>query len=96
MSTAAEAEATGVDLTVEWDGFTIVLPASVDDWEIDALEAFETGRVATAVRGLLGSRRYDELRRDYQAKHGRKPTVGDFGGLVNEIAKIYGFVDLGE
>lgn len=94
---AAQAEATGTDLTVEWDGVTLTLPANVDDWDPDAVEAFESGKVVTAIRGLLGDRQYEQARRDYAKAHdGRRPTMGDLGRLMDLVAQTYGFGDAGE
>lgn len=89
---AAEREAEGAasPLTIEWEGFTLVVPAAVEDWSADALEAFEKGQAVTALRGVLGSKAYDVLREGFQEKHGRKLAVRELGSLGDLIAATYG------
>lgn len=89
---AAEREAEGAasPLTIEWEGFTLVVPPAVEDWDADAVEAFEKGQAVTAVRGVLGSKAYDQLRADFLKKNGRKLAVRDLGSLGDVIAATYG------
>lgn len=90
-----DAEQSSEPVTVEWHGIPVELPATVEDWDLEALEAFEQGKVLSAVRLLLGSRRYDELRAGVREKLGRKPTVRDLTPLAEEIARTYGFETAG-
>lgn len=96
MATPDQAEATDTDLTVDWDGVTITLPGNTDNWDPDAVEAFESGKVVTAIRGLLGTDQYDRARREFTKKHGTRPTMGDLAQLMDLVAKTYGFADAGE
>jgi hypothetical protein len=95
--TAPQVEADGDDtLTIDWDGVTVTIPAALEDWDPDALEAFENQRAMSALRGLLGRAGYEQLRRDFAVKHGRKVKVGDLIGLLERVAQEYGFVAQGE
>lgn len=91
-----EAEGSTAPVTINWEGIDVELPAAVDDWDIDALDAMETGKLVAALRGLLGSKRYGQLRAEFEAKTGRKMKVGDLDPLFREIARVYGFTALGE
>lgn len=82
--------------TVDWDGVTVAIPASPDDMDLDALEAFEGGKAVAALRAMIGSKGYDQLRRDYESTNGRKPKVSDLGRLMDGIAGAYGFESKGE
>lgn len=91
MSDAVQAEATGQEtVDIDWDGVTVTLPAKPDDWDLEALEAFEQGKPATAARGVLGDQ-YDATVRAYKAKHGRGPKVRDLETLMQAFATAYGF-----
>lgn len=62
---AVKAEAKGEGFTVEFDGESYVIPPALD-WDLEALEALEEGRVVAAVRALLGDEgwaRFREKRR---------------------------------
>lgn len=74
--------------TIEWRGETFVLPATVDDWPIDALEAFEAGRAAAAVRALLDEDQYARMKR----LGGKVRDFNEFGEL---IARLFGFDSAG-
>lgn len=94
---AAQVEAEGAErMSIDWDGIQVKLPATVEDWDPDALEAFETGKAITALRTVLGSRQYDEIRKVWASRKGRKPKLGDMTKLVEDIAKAYGFDGSGE
>lgn len=93
---AVQAEAQNVStIDVDWDGVSVTLPAKPDDWELDTLEAFEQGKAATAVRGVLG-KSYNRVITDYKARHGRPPKVSDLESFMQTFAKAYGFEDAGE
>lgn len=91
----ARLEAIGDDMVVTWFGQAITLPPSVEDWDPDVLEAFETGKAISALRSLLGDQ-YEAARRRFLKDQGRKATVGDLTSLVDAIAQSYGFTDSGE
>lgn len=53
--TAAEAEATGADrVKVEFDGLTYLVPATFEDWPVEAETELERGHDALATEALLG------------------------------------------
>lgn len=89
---AAEVEVDGDEkITFEWQGFTLTVPASIDDWDGEALESFETGKAISAVRGLLGTTRLDQIKREFLKQHGRAMRVKDYGEIVEAVADRYGF-----
>ena len=48
--TPAQIEAEGDEtVTVDWDGVPVTVPASAEDLDLDAIEAFETGKAVTEV-----------------------------------------------
>lgn len=77
---------------VHHNGQRYRLPDSADDWDVDALEAFETGKVVSAVKGVLGEAAWRQIR----ASHDGKLRVKDLEPLANQIAKAYGFDTSGE
>lgn len=91
--TPAQVEAEGTDdtITLTWDGLEIDIPASAEDLDLDALEALENGKAITFMRHLVGSTRYDQVRRQWQKDHGRKPKPRDMTPFMEEVAKTYGF-----
>lgn len=92
MNTPAQTEANADEFVdVDWDGVTVTVPASPEQMDLDALEAFEGGKAIAALRAMIGSKGYDDLRKRYEKKHGRKPVVGDLGRLMEAIAATYGF-----
>ena len=96
MSDAVQAEATGAEtITVDWAGVTVTLPARPDDWDLETLEAFEQGKAATAVRGVLG-KSYDRTLAEFQKVNGRKPKVSDLESFMQAFASAYGFGSPGE
>jgi len=79
MKPAAQREAEEpTEVTVEWRGQSFTIPASLDDCDLDTLEAFENGKAVAAVRGILGDRAFSSFKRK------NKPNVRDF----NEFAKV--------
>lgn len=83
-------------IEVEWEGLTLTLPATAEDWSVDALEAFENGKAVAAIRGVFGTGAYDKLRTDFEKTHGRDLKVRDLSGLLDVIAREYGFAGSGE
>ncbi len=93
--TPAHLEAIGGQVTITWEGQTLLLPQTVEDWDPDALEAFENGKAIGALRSLLGAQ-YEQARQQFRRDHGRKATVGDLSKIVEAIAEVYGFDSPGE
>lgn len=77
---------------VHHNGERYRLPDSADDWDVDALEAFETGKVVSAVKGVLGEAAWRKIR----ASHDGTLKVKDLEPLANQIARAYGFTSAGE
>lgn len=91
-STPAQREAEGAEtVTVDWDGVPVTIPGSPDAMDLDALEAFESGKAVSAIKAMVGPKAFNQLRVEYQKANGRKPVVGDLGRLMEAVAVAYGF-----
>lgn len=98
---AAEAEAQAVDeldgeivdgsglIPISWRGHTFTVPASSDDWDVEVTEAFEGGKAATAIRGLLGEDQWEEFMTE-------RPKNRDLAEMFEQIAEALGFESAGE
>lgn len=90
---AAEVEAAGYKtITVSYAGEDWTIPASLDDADVDVIEAFEEEKVVGILRGLLGPAQWKMLKR--AARRDRHPQpfrAEELTPLVEQIAKIYGF-----
>lgn len=51
------------EISVEWRGQTFTLPASYEDWPIDAALALEDGRWARFLVALLGETDFERAKR---------------------------------
>jgi hypothetical protein len=78
------------EITVEWRGEKLTLPATLDDAPLEVLELFEKGKAVGAMRGILGDRQLDRL----TEKLGLK--VRDFSDLADVVAREMGFGSSGE
>lgn len=83
---AAEAEATGSPLLFEWGGEQFEIQPR-DAWSLETIEAAESGRYASAVRGLVGERQWARLKR----QKGVNPV-----DLFVALTAALGFADPGE
>ena len=54
-----------------------------DSWSLDALEAFEDGRVVTTLRHILAPGEYARFRKDHS-------TVADLTGFVKSMQEALG------
>jgi hypothetical protein len=81
-----------VDATVnvEWRGLTLALPSTIEDCDLEVLEAFEDGKAATFVRSLLGPAQWAQVRATGPMK------VRDLAEIGELIAKALGFASPGE
>lgn len=70
-------------LAVAFRGDTFVVPV-IDEWTIEALEAFENGKGVQLLKQLLGQKQWARFRRSY----GKKKDVDD---LAEAIAEAGGF-----
>ena len=88
--TAVQNEAEGVEeVSVSWRDLTFTFPADTDDWPVEALEAFEQGKAATAIRALAGPKAWVEFKK-------RNPRVRDMSDVFKDFARAAGFSDAGE
>lgn len=78
----AKAEALGQEIEFEYDGHTYTVPPA-REWDLDVLESYESGMIATTVRSVLGEEQYEIFR-------STKRTVGDLQDLFEEIQKALG------
>lgn len=88
--TAAQIEAEGIEtVDIEWRDLTFTVPATPDDWPVVITLAFEEGKAATGVKGMLGREQWAELMKT-------KPRNRDLGELFDEIAAAVGLGDAGK
>lgn len=81
---AAQIEAEGVKtVDVQWRGHTFTVPAEAEDWPVEVTLAFEEGKAASGVRGMLGTEQWAELMKT-------NPRNKDLGDLFTAIAKDLG------
>lgn len=90
MTDAAEAEVTGSDVSIEWDGNSYKIGAGRADWSLETIEAWEQGKTASAIHGVLGDAQWRELNRR------SKPKGSDLPALLTLISEALGFTSPGE
>jgi hypothetical protein len=89
---AVKAEATGDPVTaVTWRDQQFYVAATADDWPVDVLEAFESGKAATALAGVLGPAQWERFK-----TASPQPKVRDLTALMDSIASKLGFSRAGE
>lgn len=82
---SAQIEAEGIEtVTVTWRDQEFILPATIEDCPVEVAEAFEDGKGARAVAGILGADRYAAFKKK------NKPTVRDLNDLARVIAEAMG------
>lgn len=79
MTNPAQAEATGKPVSFEHAGQTYIVPPT-DQWDVDALEAYEVGNIVTCVRLLLGDEQYAKFK-----PKGTKRNLGELRALFDAI-----------
>lgn len=80
--TPAKAEALGGPVAFEFEGETYEV-APTSEWDLDVMERYEDGQIATAVRALLGPAQWGRFR--------AKPRkVADLEALFSTIEKALG------
>lgn len=93
---AVQREAEGVEsVDVEAYGETFSLPGSPEDWPLDAMEAFEQQRVLQWASQLLGTDDWRRLKTAIKRSTGKQPAVRDLTPLMERVAELYGFDELG-
>src|SRR5690606_3916745 len=70
-------------ITVDWDGVAVEIPAAIEDWDVEALEAFETGRAIRALRLLLGDEQHERILAAWAQRTGRRAKLGDLVRLFD-------------
>lgn len=87
--TAAQREAEGIDeVEVEFDGEIYEIAADPIDWEVSTTEAFEQGKVVTAIRQLLGPEQW-------KAVSAKRYRNRQFRELFDLLAEAGGFDNSG-
>lgn len=85
----AEIEASGADtVTVTYGGHAYTIPATVDDWSIDALELAERGQPARLLNAVLGPDQYAQ----FKSRHSK---VRELREMSDQIARVSGFGSAG-
>jgi hypothetical protein len=83
-------EAEGIELaSIDWRGETLYVPADPDEWTLDAIEAFESGKQLEFARALLTPADFAKMR-------AVTPKVRDFKEFMDLLAQRLGFGDAGE
>jgi hypothetical protein len=80
--TAAESEATGVGLDLDFHGATYTIPPT-SKWPYRAILALESGRVGGFLAGVLGTEQHD-------AFVATDPDVDQVTELVAEVQRVAG------
>lgn len=87
--TAAQREAEGIEtVEVEYDGEFYEIPADPIDWKVSTTEAFEQGKIVTAIRGLVG-------REQWAILAGKGYRNRQFRELFDLLAEAGGFEQSG-
>lgn len=90
QKSAAQIEAEGAaTVDVEWRDHTFTLPSDLDDVSVTTILAFEEGRVATAIRGLLGAAQWAEFMKT-------EPVTTDLRDLFDTFGPAMGLGTTGE
>lgn len=85
MTTPVQNEAENVEtVQISHGTLTFTIPTDVGDWDVDALEAFEDGKAAAAVRAVLGPKQWAEFKKT-------KPKTRDLAAVSDAIAAAMGF-----
>jgi len=88
----AKTEALGKEISFEFDGETYTVPPA-REWDLDVLESYENGMIATCVRAVMGEEQYDRFKSEPAEGGERKPkrrTVGDLNDLFETLQKALG------
>lgn len=84
LKSAAQIEAEGIaEIEVQWRTLTFTVAAEADDWSVETTLAFEEGKAASGVRGILGPEQWGELMET-------NPRNRDLGELFDAIAAALG------
>ena len=87
---AAQIEAEGGGtIDIEWRDHTFTVPADLETVSVKTVLAFEEGRSATAIRGLLGAAQWTEFMKT-------NPATTDLRDLFDAIGPAMGLGRAGE
>jgi hypothetical protein len=87
---AIKYEAEAVEqVEIEYLDLTFSIDADGTNLDIDIVDAFENGRIVSAIKAILGPVQYAQFRKT-------KPRMKQVNDLSDIIAKVYGFDTLGE
>lgn len=90
-TTPAQREAEGVEtVDVTWRDRVFTIPASLDEVNATTLLALEEGKAASAVRGLIGPRKFTRFVAEAD------PSGKDLGELLEAFVDAMGLGDAGE
>ena len=76
------AEALGESVPMTYNGVDYLVPPA-SEWDYEALEAFEEGRIAGFLKAVLGEEQHAAFK-------ATRPKVSDVNGLVEAIQKALG------
>ncbi len=76
---ALKAEATNTNVKVEFRGETYEIPGNAEEYDLEVMEAYEDGKLVSALRALLGEAQWSLL------KTRTRPKLKD----LNEIAATF-------
>lgn len=86
---AAQIEAEGDDVTIDYDGKQYTLPGSLDDADGDVMDAIDDEKLSYALRALLGPAQWKQFKKT-------RPKVSDYSSLFSLYAKQIGLESTGE
>lgn len=87
---AAQIEAEGAPtIDITWQGHTFTIDADTDNWLVEVTQAYEDGKGASMIRGVLGPKQYAE----FMATRPRNKQLNELGEI---IAKALGLTSAGE
>ena len=87
---AAQIEAEKIEtIEITWRDFTFTVDATAENWLVETTLAFEEGKAASGVRGILGAKQWAELMKS-------KPRNNDISDLFAVIANAMGLNTSGE
>lgn len=90
--TPAQVEAEGAEtVTIDWDGIDVVIPTTAEKLPAKAIEALEDEKAMRFMRHLVGSKRYDDVVKQWEKRQGRVLLVEDMTPFMEKAAKALGF-----
>lgn len=84
-----QAEATGAEtVNIEYGGNTYTVPAAIDDYDGDVVDAMDDQKLSHAIRGILGDDQWERFKAS-------KPKVSAYGEFIEAWTKAIGLDSLG-